>query len=1422
MYFVTKTIIAALIQLCFILCATMGISFAATDFAGLSNGIALTAGVQSASTGYDTMSGTTSYSVPLVAGPLPFSMQYARTVRSREMDDNYQLQMGFEESAMADWFNSYSGQILFIANSATPNNKPLITVKLPGSRENYFFYIDSATQRLNRAYGLMLGGTAPIYHSENLKEFSSFTISGSSFNIVKDGIRYEANVYRPMATTETLSPGFQYTLVKFTKISYPNGKVISLGYDSDLNLISVVDNRNNSLTFDRNYKKAGASTQTALERKLITGVTARSGTNQHMAGISYNEVQTTALDNPALTETRYVVKSINSHLSGKLTFGYDSQPRGSWYKLLQSKVANSNKLPSSIANYPILNVVSDASGNILRQWVYTVSFDYNPAARLFNSFTASISSFAPSSNVKTLESITNYNDVTGTISTKFTTNGNVQQLDYNMSSQITTPSDYKDLNSMKNQSSSVEVVGTYPGMYSGKVPVRKYYVNPYIKKVTSIIDYAGNTTSYEYNDNLDRLTKVTEAVGKPEQRITTYAYTTLSNGSSNIYAVPNVIQRAYQKTTNVLSPAGWITRQTASSTQAGSIDKVVTYSYNSNAASKNYGLLLWVDGARTGTVDKVSYTYDNYGNKATESQLVNGIVRSTQYVNYNSFGKPARIVYPNGLADGFVYNGDGTLKNQTHGTLSGSIVSGQLTSYTYNPQKQVLTTTNADNEVTAYSYDNLGRLVQVTAPDGSMSKKTYHSNNVVQSEELRDRSGAAIFNASYQTLDTNGRVAKVQSGTAENLYSVSNTYDVNGNLTATTTSEGIVNSWTYDAYNRVKTHTNGLGKTDTKTYDLMDNVILAKDALLAGSDPLTYRNGNVLTQEVNSDFGTKSYTYDEADNLTGSTYGLRQCDYLSIDALGRNGQVNCKRSSGATAASSIYDDVYAYDQGRFGRLNSISSNSAYGVNTVYEYDTYDRITEKKQTNQSLGQWGLPQSSLRVGYSYSTGGKLEVLTLPSQRQVVYSYNSGNTGKLTGVSLNASSLISRVSYDAGGQITGWNWGNTSAGYEVEYDSSNNGAIKRVINKTSSGTANYAATYGFDRDGRIVKIIRHNGVDNFSYDHANRLLTENRASRGGVNIYGIAYTYDANGNRLSLTATGSHEQPAALVRYGYSGNKLTTLQENGVSQSVSYTANAEMVLSDHSPGYDYGGRRNFETPLDTNNQRYMVYNHLNQRTIKTRRGGGWGSNLVQYVYDESNHLIGEYNNAGVPLVEYVWLVDKPVAAIYGSGASAKVYYIVTDAQNTPRRLIDSINSAIVWSWDSTAFGMGSPTGSVTFNLRFPGQYYDVDSKQMYNLNRYYNPELGRYMEPDPIGLEGGLNPYAYAGNSPVMNVDPSVLALVNVWRQQGVFGTNNFQWGHVSMLLNNVTYISRWLDRGAGGSSLKDNGPLSSIFTAPTMQG
>jgi RHS repeat-associated protein len=86
---------------------------------------------------------------------------------------------------------------------------------------------------------------------------------------------------------------------------------------------------------------------------------------------------------------------------------------------------------------------------------------------------------------------------------------------------------------------------------------------------------------------------------------------------------------------------------------------------------------------------------------------------------------------------------------------------------------------------------------------------------------------------------------------------------------------------------------------------------------------------------------------------------------------------------------------------------------------------------------------------------------------------------------------------------------------------------------------------------------------------------------------------------------------------------------------------------------------------------------------------------------------------------------------------------------------------NGQEVWRWKSDAFGLGSainaPTsGLYSINLRFPGQYYDSESGLHYNYFRDYDPQTGRYVESDPIGLNGGLNTYGYVEGNPTSRID------------------------------------------------------------------
>ncbi len=156
---------------------------------------------------------------------------------------------------------------------------------------------------------------------------------------------------------------------------------------------------------------------------------------------------------------------------------------------------------------------------------------------------------------------------------------------------------------------------------------------------------------------------------------------------------------------------------------------------------------------------------------------------------------------------------------------------------------------------------------------------------------------------------------------------------------------------------------------------------------------------------------------------------------------------------------------------------------------------------------------------------------------------------------------------------------------------------------------------------------------------------------------------------------------------------------------------------------------------------------------------------SNL--FIYDSNNQIIAEYDQNDSIIKEYIYFNGVPITfikpkIISNSGASFTVdelFYIYSDHLGTPRKITNKDN-ILQWSWNNIdPFGDSDPisNSNMEFNLRFPGQYYDQETKTNYNLFRDYNAGLGRYIQSDPIGLSGGLNSYAYANQNPLSFSDP-----------------------------------------------------------------
>ncbi len=758
--------------------------------------------------------------------------------------------------------------------------------------------------------------------------------------------------------------------------------------------------------------------------------------------------------------------------------------------------------------------------------------------------------------------------------------------------------------------------------------------------------------------------------------------------------------------------------------------RVTSYSYYVNTTGGNgkiiLGKLSTINGPRP-IADTVTYEYDSSGRMYKVTNALGHIMEVTQFDNDN---RPLNIADPNGLVTTLSYDSLGRVLSFTKDDNNGLVASTNLS---YDDNGNVLTVTqvgattingNPVDNVLTYAYDESNRIEQVTDTIGNSISYVRDVAGNITSETYKNQYQTVKFSQS-NVFDDLSRLLQVTRGNVIDKFE----YDLNDNLTKYT--DGLLNSETY-TYNGLQRLVNLRQSGDVSVgtnldtgfaYNEYGDNTSVTDARGANTVYQYNAFGDVV-EEDSPDRGVITYTHDKAGNVTSRTDVKNGTVNYQYDVLNR-------LTSITYLSDTSLNTTFLYDED--GDNNASTNNCGAAIGnlcrvsditgfTYYYYDSFGRVVQKINDRGN-------NFIFTTGYSYYPHGALYGIVLPSTNVILYGRDEvGNVDYvLTGAAPNYTYIANNIEYMPFGGIESLTYGNS-----ITLTNTYNQAYQ-LTGKQHGTLSNMSYTY--DNAGRMIG----KGSTSYEYNALYHLTKETSGSSKN-------YTYDAVGNRLSDDIFSFLYDPLSSV--------LASITEGSTTTIVSVTGG--YLDNDITRSYTFNAAGQLSS-VDKNGTFAAAY-YYDSRNLRTKKITA--TDTTHYIYGADGLLYGEYDQYGQLIKEYIYLNGEPLAQFEGNG---DITYLHTDHLGTPRKATNASGSE-VWNWDSDAFGNGTPSGSAKVNLRMAGQYYDDESGLHYNWNRYYDPETGRYISSDPIGLNGGLNTFVYTGANPVMYIDPEGLYYVS----------------------------------------------------------
>ena len=684
----------------------------------------------------------------------------------------------------------------------------------------------------------------------------------------------------------------------------------------------------------------------------------------------------------------------------------------------------------------------------------------------------------------------------------------------------------------------------------------------------------------------------------------------------------------------------------------------------------------------------------------------------------------------------------------------GSVVSsidplGQQIHYTYDAVGNLLQIDDDEGMVLSKKYDERGLMIEATLPNGGVTRCTY--------DDLGNRT---------EIVEPDGTVRRVE-------------YDFFGRPIVAIDARGFRWSFTYDDCGRLRSRTTPSGAVFHMGYDEDGQLTTLVDA--DGRTTRLERGGyHQVTALVRPSGSRVSYRYDREQELVRIRNERGEDHRLERDAGGRI--VREDTFDGRTLH-------YAHDHN--GRITSITYG--LGAATAFRYDPLGRLVERTHTDGRVDR-----------YEYDALGRLTMATNDDVTTLFRYDRRGNIVEETRRGRGGDEVIERT-YDSMGRAVTCTFGGVH--YELERD---------IMGRTTkvSRDGRVLLRIGSDALGFETKRVLPNGMVVLQEWDGDRRLTRTRVvapakagasagqpgwvgdpalgESGGVEMWSRAYTWSAGGDRLGFELNdgtrGAYQRDAdgrvSEHRVTAPGGSLSVTEDYGYPAGAPQEGGAATVARQYGPGgrllarqgvsYHYDDRGRLVTKRGPDGQtRYLWSDDGLLRAVHTPSG-----EQVAFYYDAFGRRVTKEVTGGdeIAVTRYLWDTEVPLRRERTRRTDAgdvhdHVDYLVIPGDTVPlaqardggeyEQVISDPNGfpvgllgADVEEMAATIFGLTQ--GDAPTELRAPGQQYDSETGLHDNHFRHYDPVTGRYISPEPLGLMGGLDPYAYADSYPLELID------------------------------------------------------------------